>query len=795
MVNKVYLIDIPKSDVLFLQDICRGIAKKIYGETEVLFKTVNSKMAKASLRMCIGKSATFMVLISKEVSLLLNEESKGYLDDKSVFVYSDNDTFMRDALSRYEIEGAEIPRNYSESNTTVKESESKTFSYEGNNDKVSSEKENTPDSGITINVDTEDIDFYKSQVNTLRSEKNIILAELEDLRSRPSEPTSTSNADLVICERELERVKKELEASRKETEASKRALESIIRERDNYRAESENAKVVYKKCQDELKGITDKMDFVTKERDDLKLNCEKIQETLVRTQEEYKSFISEKDVEITELKLSKEKLDSELSIRNKSMEEMQAEIQRDNESIMNFKTSISEKDSRIMELESDKVNINKEVLEKTKNIKELETRLKEADESVEKCISDFSELEDKHGELKQDLIHTKSELERVESENKRIEEKLSKSTDACNNFLAEIENLKNDKKKVENELQENNNKLDKYNLSMEKYKAEIESLKVRNESLESENNTLKGNIEDNLRERNKGVTDIEVKNKEILNLKEKIENLQSKIVMFGDVEREKEEKRKEVLKLESEISELKIKSEARSTSALAEVENKVGINSKITGSLLDKEYDISTSNIKTVFGASYDSNVAACQYIANSVKACNTECIVIDLAYDSFLDSMLGIVVDRNVRNFHEYLDGLTDFESSLYSTSMDNVKYLRLSKTIINEGYLAVMNMDKLFTRLQEYQGKVYINMGVLTGGIKVLLYNTLVKYSLVEILVKSTPINLRTLFKVLSSIEDNKNLSCVCVVPKNGSKVLEIIKNIKQRYKIIDENSVEVK
>lgn len=746
MVNKVYLIDIPKSDVLFLQDICRGIAKRIYGETEVLFKTVNSKMAKASLRMCIGKSATFMVLISKEVSVLLNEESKGYLEDKSVFVYSDNDTFMRDALSRYEIEGTEIPRNQAESNTMVAESKSKVWGYENDGSEASVDKETTLDKGITINVDTDDIDFYKSQVNTLRSEKNIILAELEDLRSRPSETSGTNNADLVICKGELERIKKELEDSKKETEASKRALESIIRERDNYRAESENAKVVYKKCQGELKDITDRLDFLTKERNDLKLDCEKIQENFVRSQEEYKSFISEKDIEIAELKSNKEKLSSELSVKNKNIEELQVEVQKGNE-------------------------------------------------SIEKCISDFSELEDKHEELKQDLINTKYELERVKSEDESIKEKLSKSTDTCNKFLSEIENLKNAKEEVAMELQENNDKLNKCNLSIKNYKVEIESLKIRNENLVSENNTLKENIEDNLKERNIGVADIETKNKEILSLKEKIGDLQNKIVMFEGIEREKEEKRKEISKLESKISELKIKLEARSTSALAEVENKVGINSKITGSLLDKKYDISVDNIKTVFGASYDSNVDACQYIANSVKNCNTECIVIDLVYDSFLDSMLGIVVDRGIKNFHEYLDGLTDFESCLYSTSMDNVKYLRLSKAIINEGYLAVMNIDKLFTRLQEFEGKIYINMGVLTGGIKVLLYNTLVKYSLVEILVKSTPINLRTLFKVLSSIEDNENLSCVCVVPKNGSKVLEIIKKIKQKYKIIDENSVEIK
>lgn len=746
MINKVYLIDLPMSDTKFIKDVCTEVSSKVFGEdTETVFDSLNAKFAKTNIKMNIDKSSTFMYVISESVSVLVKE----YEGRENIFVYKDSDSFMKEVMSKYGV--ANITSSMSTESPIVEEVKSVNLPEEVeevksvNFPKELERVEETTKEGVTqidLGVDEQNVDFYKAQINTLRSEKGLLLDELEELKTRLERDTAESNSsnmvDLVICQNELSDAKKKIETLEVDIRSSKKVLESTVRERDNFKTEATNAKELYKKANTELGSLVERVKSLVEERDNLKVECSEEKKKAIKLEEDYTEIVTSKDTEISKLNIDNTNLKTSLDVKTHELEKSEQERNKYLKDYMDIKT-------------------------------ELDTN-------------------------KQELDNALTDKKLTESEKDILKEKLSESTETNKALIDRIEEYKTSSENDKKELEENKSECEKYKLLYENERGKLEVKEKENIELSAEISRLKEDLSANLSTRDKEISEITEKNNEISRLKKEIDDLNEKFVLFGNKSIELDKKEAEISKLNSEISLLKTQLSTKDTGVLSDLTISVGVKSKIGSCLLNSSATEYNSNLFTVFSANSDSIVDSCRHIFNKVKMDTKECLVIDFNYDTFLDSLIGIEKNKNVKNFHGYIDGLVEYEDCVYKTKFDNVRYMRLAKGFINENYLATMNWDRFYKFIGKYNGNIYLNLGVLSSSIKLLVYNTLCKIGNTELVSKTTPVNLRSMLCLLSTLTEDTNLTCVCVAPKNG-EVHSMVRKINKKYVIVDEDSIEIK
>lgn len=740
MVNKVYLIDLPISDTDFIKDICSGVSKEVYGNSvEIAFDSVNGKFAKTNIRLYSQKSSTFMVILSESVFVLLKDEMMDYMDKPNIFIYKDSDSFMKDVMERYNIK-----TTVSTKSTT---SRVEVSTIEQKEERVKTEE---PDVGVsegttTINLGVEnaDVEYYTAQINTLRSEKEILYDEIAELKERLKEGLdenkSSSMADLVICQNELSDAKKEISRLKTDNISSKKVLETTIRERDNYKAEATNAKESYQKVSAETSNLLERVKVLMKERDDLKVEC---------SEEKAKSVKLEED----------------------------------------FMETVSSKDNEISILKADKINIQASLDTKIDDFKKLE-------EEKNKYFEDYNKVNLELSKMKTELDMTVASKEASKAEVENLQTRLDTTLETNKTLVSSVENYKKSSEEDKKSAEEFKTKYEECQILYDSLKETLSEKEKENEKLSTEVSSLKKDLSENLSNRDKEISNITEKNDEITRLKKEIDDLNGKIISMGNKSEELSKKDIEISSLKIEVSELRAQLTAKNTGVFSGLTQKVGIKSKIEDCLLNSDLLTYDSKLLTVFSANSDSIVDSCKHLFNKIKKEKGKCLVIDFNYDTFLDTLLSLEKNKGVKNFHGYIDGLVSYEECVYKTKFDNVSYTRLAKGFINENYLVSMNWGRFVNFIDEFNGKVFINAGVLSGSIKLLVYNTLCNLGNVEFVSKTTPVNLRSLLCVLSTLTSKDNLTCICVAPNKGKVDMSMIRKLKQKCVIVDEESIEIK
>lgn len=735
MVNKVYLIDISISDVDFIKDICNGVSKEIYGDNaEIHFNSVNGKFAKTQLRIHSQKSSTFMVILSESVYILLKDEMKEYIDKPNIFIYKNSDDFMKDVMDRFDIKtemGKSVPKPVQQVPVTLeKKSTVVTEPLETNSEGVLS---------IDFSAETEDKDYYKSLVNTLRSEKEVLYGTIEELKERLENNSvqnkSSSEVDLVICRNELAEAKEEIKQLKTDSISSKKVLETKIRECDKYKAEAENAKESYQKVSSESASLLERVKTLITERDELKTRCTEESAKCTKLEEDFMRTVADKDKEIEVLKTEKLAIQVSLDGKMNDIENIEGELNKykeDNSSISN-------------------------------RLNNLQTEL--------------------------DIATTRNTT--LELDMEKLQVNLDTSLENNKTLASSIETYKQSSENDKKAMEEYKKKYEECQVLIDSLKMECEVKEKENNSISSELSDLRRDLSENLNNRDREIANITEKNDEISRLKKEIDDLTNKIIVMGNKNEELSKKDSEISSLKIEVSEMRAQLTAKEAGVFSSLAQKVGIKSRIEDYLLDKdllEYD---SKLLSVFSANSDSILDSCRHLFNKVKNEKGKCLVIDFNYDTFLDDMLRLEKNKSVKNFHGYIDGIIEYEECTYKTKFENVSYVRLAKGFINENYLVSMNWNKLVSFIKEFDGKIFINAGVLSGSIKLLIYNTLCSLGTTQLVSKTTPVNIRSLLCLLSTLAVDKNLLCVCVAPKNGNFNRSLINKINQKYTIVDEES----
>lgn len=436
-------------------------------------------------------------------------------------------------------------------------------------------------------------------------------------------------------------------------------------------------------------------------------------------------------------------VESELSSAKYSIESYKTQVEALNLSIKDLKSksenlsklvdeldkckaTLSERDSKITSLEAT-------IKVQTDETLSLENRLR----ALSNSVGDNKELESKISSLQKELTDVKNQLA-----NKREEyTKLSEAKEAS-------------------ELQAERNKLELETTLSDKDR------EIKN--LESEVELLK-------RGENKDGKTAELRLK-ILDLQEENQSLKRK-QDNGNVE--------EIIKLKEELSSVKMRSVDLEMELAERDEREKEVQSSIftvmsncalprlTVDARVEVPDIEMPKCHVVASGSAESNMSLYKTIKNTCIANQgKKIIIVDLSSDSYIDAEFRM---QRVPSPLNWLMGTEAISNFVADTYLGNVKVISSSLVYTNPLYFLSVNW---VLRLQElnllakHADILIINVGTLNDVVSKILFQSFASVMKSHVVLRATPINIRTAFLSFAGIKNMDKAEIACVNFDNASK-----------------------
>lgn len=635
--------------------------------------------------------------------------------------------------------------------------------------------------------DNSAVEFEKSK---LAEELNQLKVSIEELNTQ----ISTLQSELSIKTEEIVKLQEENDKKDEELtqkEATLQGIQSEISLLQEQLDNNSNLESELSKAKEDLNNLNIKTDELKIDLENKVNECSKLQAQV----EELKSTLTIKETELEE----KTNELSQCSENNSASEEeiislmeetnsLRTEISKLNDIISNKDTEISSLRNKLDELEalrqadmsqSDTVNnelaelrsalASKEALiknmEDTAILKAEETKVKS--DALDTCISEKTVLEEKLVTMQEKNIELQGNIDTLNSQIKTMQTTQS-------NELA-------DKDKLFSELEQEKVKLEK----------KVETLQNNLIESQADSESIKRLEEDLLEERRKSArltSEVEVLKKsegsgksaelriEIAKLNEELRKSKASSVNTEELEAIKQEltqSRAKVAELEMTVLDTEEQIAELSSGVFAQMANlampKVAYDIKVPFDL-----DYTNEHIYCYASGSEESSSTIYSTIRRSCMANpKARIIILDLTTDSTIDRDFGI---NQVKSPIPWLTGSNPFTDFLADTKFNNVKVLSTALAYMNDLFLLQVDWNKRIEELKLVADAVIINVGCINNLIPKVLFNSFSMKMKSHIIVKATPINLRTTVLNITGFKQLSNLVTVdCVnFDNNSSKVM---------------------
>ena len=139
-----------------------------------------------------------------------------------------------------------------------------------------------------------------------------------------------------------------------------------------------------------------------------------------------------------------------------------------------------------------------------------------------------------------------------------------------------------------------------------------------------------------------------------------------------------------------------------------------------------------------------------------------------DLVTDSYVDTVLGT---SGVKSPIKWLQGAEPVQGYIARSKFNNVGVISTALAYINDLYFLNVDWGKRLSELHPLADYVIVNVGSLDNVVHTVLYNTFTAIMRGHIIVKATPINLRTAILHLTGLGTLQNslVSCVEFAPES--------------------------
>lgn len=547
---------------------------------------------------------------------------------------------------------------------------------------------------------------------------------------------------------------------------------------------------------------------------------------------DYDKVVSDKkslELKISELKLELEESltsNTTMEVANNKLERDIKSLQLDNDSIskqlIEVTDKIKSKDDEIEKLRKDLVS-SAGIESELKGARQEIALLKESSEELSLKLKLFDDtkasLDDKVFEV-EDLQRKLSEKSKLEenleskiSELVSVKEELSSKTEELNILRNEKNLSSNEISEKTNEIRLKNEKLSKLELEVSKLTSELEDLRNRNNELVTTNKKLSNEVDifkAKVEESSTLLQNNSQSEKEVLEYKRKIARLQAENESLKeDLEETRGTTNKdvEISKLRSEISDYKEK--LRQAVDLNNEKNKLSKSeviqlrercASLEVSLVEKENELlsttdsvfsrmgSIASPKTMFNLTLDvpkelsnmfvvasgsseSNLITYQTLRRFCASNNKSVLILDLVTDSYIDREFGA---EGIRSPIEFLQGYKPITDFVTSTKVANTHVSSTAFSYLNILYLLNVDWQERLAELTNLTDIVIINVGCLNEVVSKVLFNAFSEVMDSHIIIKASPINLRTALLTLTGISSAKRSKVSCVGFENSSKAM---------------------
>lgn len=675
--------------------------------------------------------------------------------------------------------------------------------------------------GGTSKVDADQLDKLKGEVTALKTQLNLaredssaltyqakcLESEKAELRKQLDEALDSS-IKLEETKRKLEETATSLEEMTKrcsELEVSS-ADAGVLRERI---AEADQLSATLEELRSEL---ADKDATVNSLKLDNSTALSKIASLseavrdLNNSLTDKEEALKAKEEELSSLQTESVSSKSMLSSYSERIESLQASIE-----VLNEQLSASE--SKVQELESLKAEYGDKLQSGADDIEVKDTEIASLNQTIEGLRGTIKSLQTTVENLKTDIVvkegeasaykqrcemsqtaydKARADLEQLSDSNYELTQKLASANESYTAIVDELEMLKQstsgEKNSLSDTIEELNSKLEAGESVRKKLEAEINSLRNSLVSVKADSETidqLNGELLEEKRKNARLTSELQVFKSsdtlvtatesvaEITRLKNRIEELENEPKEVGvdpAIEEENRVLRSQLQSLQADLSE--------KDEIVAELED--GIFGQMANIALPKlAYDVSlvvpdrlTSRFSVVASGSTESNMTLYQALK---KTCmiqkNTRYLIVDLVTDTSIDLAFGV---RSISNPVKWLIGSENFRGFIAKTSVPNVEVLSIALAYINDLSLLQVDWVKRLEELQGYADCVILNVGCLTNFISKIMFYSFSRIMPGNIILKATPINIRTAILVLTGFKTLQNTTVSCFGYDNNSKPL---------------------
>ncbi len=617
-----------------------------------------------------------------------------------------------------------------------------------------------------------EFDILQDEVKDLRETRD----KLEEVTASLAEMTErcaaleSANSDAGVLQSKIEEQKaviSDLDTVKKDLSQKELDIQNLQVDLD---AKTRKVEELTKKLNDLSSLIDEKEEELQKKQDEL----DALAEEKKNTEEELYGKISSLNEQISELTLALEKksneiadLEKEKNDTNDTLSKLQDEVDtlggKDSE-ISELQSILAESKKAVKDLQNTINELNDTIASQEGKISAYEKRDELLKADKDKSTQALTDALKENEELTTAVEEGKEKISELETQVGDLQKQIEDLGDANNDALAskdtELENLQNTNKKLENEV----SKLRESLVETKGDSATIDQLnndlleeRRKNARISAELEVLRSGSEmlsdsDNLVEINK-------LKKEIDELKAELNNKENQGADVSD--EDLQALRQKCADLEMELVE--------KTDLVDEYQN--GIFGQLANVALPKvAYDIKvimpeklTSKCIVTASGSVESNLALYQNLKRTCTTVNNKSyLIVDLVTDTSIDMAFGIT---NIQSPIKWLTGEQPYQAFLADTKFNNVKVLSTGLAYMNDLSLLSIDWVQRINELQNQFDTVIFNVGCLNNFVAKILFGSFTKIMSGHIIVKATPINLRTVILTLTGYNDKRSLGNVIV------------------------------
>lgn len=615
--------------------------------------------------------------------------------------------------------------------------------------------------------------------------------KLESLAKEVSEKESNAR----VANEKIERLNQEVISLKFDLEESRKSLGVKTEDTEKAQHEVTQLKASLETLNGQISDLHSKLSKSDLEKSDL-------QKKLTETEEKLGGVIS--SLEESTNKVTH--LHEELANKTESLAQLQRDFTGESNKATTYEKAVEEKEAEIDRISNELVQLKEEVIDLKAEKSKLEEQLDELeqlraknrvlDESLtnsKETIRDLQEkLRGKENELKSEMSRAELSTTNMSDLEERLQTALN-NIERLQGVQKECESLKDEVGRLKDELA---SKSEKY-LTLRTEKSENEA------KAEKEHLYLSNELKDKVREIERLEQEVELLKRgedkdgktadlrlKIVSLTEELQELKHQRDVEGSkalvqAKEELAEVRERCANLELDLVDRDEQLKEIMDSIFTQMLNCAVLNYSVT-SKVDVGQDF-LSNFHVIGGGSAESNLYVYKALKNTcMKHPDKRILILDLCTDSYIDAEFKIV---KVNKPFGWLQGREPLTSCVANTCFKNVKAVSSGLAYMNQLGLLLINWKEKLRELRGLADMVLINIGCLDSVVSKILFQSLTEVMKGHIVVRTTPINIRTVLLCMAGFHELKNTEIACMNFDKTSNVMYQKMASKYKSRIIAE------